>query len=282
MKRLMHCVVILAVICAGCYSTARHIANVRPELVKPDSGLKQKYRLGRIVLKKSTFSASVAKAYVDIDIDRRKQLLDEDKKSGPRGTHAADTELVYSHVRDALLKNYPSVFTEDNAARPIAVVVDWATEYKSSPDYSSIFSYWFWPNSAEQESIYYIWITEDGLNKSDEALWADYIASRSSVPGFIGKGSAVRQSEVWETGLLPLGFLPVPGESDWPNTRCFMRSGKDSLVSSPKNTLTSRKCFKDLVFEPKVDGDVLAAAIMRTLNRHCREQEAETIKKGEL
>jgi len=85
-------------------------------------------------------------------------------------------------------------------------------------------------------------------------------------------------------GDLPFtdGVHPVSGagESDFPKTYCFMRSGKDSLVGSPAEKISSRKCFEDMVFEPKVDGDVLAAAIMRIANRRHRAAEAEKLMKG--
>ena len=79
---------------------------------------------------------------------------------------------------------------------------------------------------------------------------------------------------------MPMGFIPCPGESDFPKTYCFMRSGKDSLVGSPREKIASRECFADMVFEPKVDGDVLAAAIMRIVNRKHRVAEAEKMMNG--
>jgi len=344
----------------GCYSTARHVANVRPELVKADAGIAQKYRLARIVLKKSAFSSKVAGGYeqfdrrqkaldakktavrnktpVDLDtymgmlralspsvvvpgsqywemakksylsasaeqrqimvaaisdskfyyeqhaIDQERKaydgLLKEDRKSGPNGTHAADTKILFDGVKQSLLWSYPKIFTEETSATPIAVVVDWATSYKARPDYASIFSYWFWPNGADQESIYFIWVTENDEQRSNDDLWKDYLSSKSQARGFIGKGSAVRESEIWETGLLPLGLIPVPGESDWPKTTDFMRCGKGSLVGSPKEKIESRHCFRDLVFEPATDGDVLAAAIMRVINRWQREKDVQKQVKG--
>lgn len=91
----------LLIMQAGCYSSARHVANVRPDIVKPEATLFAKYRLERIVLKKSKFSREVANGG---GTDRRKyeELLKEDRKSGPGGTHAANTKTIFESVRTAL------------------------------------------------------------------------------------------------------------------------------------------------------------------------------------
>ncbi len=256
----------------GCYSSARHIANVRPEVVKPDATLTVKYRLEHIILKKSDFSRKV--------IDGNEDVLKEDKKSGPNGTHYADTQMIFNSVHTALLKDYPSVFTDSADAIPIVVVIDWATEYREQPDYASIFSGWFWPNAAEQETIYYLYLVENPLGKTDDELWSAYLAAPKKYPLPQECGSAVRMSEVWESFLLPTGFIPCPGESDFPKTYCFMRSGKDSLVRNPVTKIQSRQCVQDMVFEPKVDGEVLAAAVMRIVNRKHRTQEAKRMLEG--
>jgi len=345
----------ILVLC-GCYSSARHIASVRPDLVKPDATLAARYRLERIVLKKSAFSRKVAggyeqfdrrqreldakieaarsKAVADVDAymemlrksspsifvpgseywqtarkrflgataEQRKamvtatfsseqhsidfgrkmydDLVNEDKKSGSDGTHAADTKRLFEALRSALYRDYPLVFADTVDATSVAVVVDWATEYKKLPDYASIFSGWFWPEAAEQETIYHLFIVENPRGMSDDELWKAYLASPGKYPRPLASGSAVRTSEVWETWLLPIGFMPCPGESDFPKTCCFMRSGKDSLVSNPPDKIQSRKCFEDMVFEPKVDGDVLAAAVMRIVNRKHRAAEAAKMMKG--
>lgn len=276
-KELLVCLSLLML--AGCYSSARHVANVRPDIVKPEATLVAKYRLERIVLKKSKFSREVANGG---GANRKKyeELLKEDRKSGPGGTHAANTKMIFESVRTALYANYPSVFVDSPDAIPVAVAVDWATEYKKLPDYASIFSGWFWPESAEQETVYFLYWIENPAGKSDNELWRAFLHVPNKYPRPLECGSAVRTSEVWETCLLPVGFIPCPGESDFPKTYCFMRSGKDSLVSSPAKKISSRECFEDMVFEPKVDGDVLAAAIMRIANRRHRAAEAERIMKG--
>ena len=340
----------------GCYSSARHIANVRPSTIKPDTTLATKYKLDRIVLKKSSFSRKVAdaSAYASVDL-RSRELLDlknrmingdadayidfykkeysayvkldaattrmmrdtflsssvqnrqkiveplvklkldaiererkeydkilkDDKKSGPNGTHYADTQMIFNSVHAALFRNYPSVFVDAADSIPIAVVIDWATEYKQLPDYASIFSGWLWPTAAEQESVYHLYVVENPSSRTDDELWNSYIAAPKKYPLPPECGFATRKSEVWESELvLPTGFIPCPGESDFPKTFCFMRSGKDSLVYNPSRKIESRECFKHMVFEPKVDGDVIAAAIVRVLNRKHRIAEAASMMKG--
>ena len=270
----------ILVLC-GCYSSARHIASVRPDLVKPDATLAARYRLERIVLKKSAFSRKVEGGYASVR--NRKEydnMMNEDKKSGPNGTHAADTKRLFESLRNALYRDYPSVFSDTADATSVAVVVDWATEYKKLPDYASIFSGWFWPEAAEQETIYRLFMIENPGGRSDDELWKMYLATHGKYPRPFECGAAVRTSEVWETWLLPIGFIPCPGESDFPKTCCFMRSGKDSLVNNPSDKIQSRKCFEDMVFEPKVDGDVLAAAVMRIVNRKHRAAEAVKMMNG--
>lgn len=357
---------------AGCYSSSCHIANVRPDTVRPDESLHDKYRLERIVLKKTSFSEMIAGGEGQFDVkqrvldkkvaDRKRELYDkcvgnadafveewkravagddddvrqwyisvnisyqygstnsgrvksayaassvdeqrkaidiivdgvfyaeqwwldmnrstfksrvkEDKKSGPQGTHAADTKLIFDVVQASLLKRYPSVFTTASDGIPLTVVVDWGTEYRPQPNYASILSYLIWPDSVTQETLYQIRVFENAGGRSDDDLWQEYVKS-PNYPLPADNGSAIRISDTWETWLLPFGFIPCPGDSDFPTTFCFMRAGKDSLVSSPSDKLSSRKCFRHLVFEPKVDGDVLAAAIMRVLNRRHRIAQAE-------
>lgn len=220
-----------AIVLEGCYSSARHIANVRTDVIKPDITLAVKYRLERIVLKKA-----------------------------PYDTHYADTQMVFNSVRSALLKSYPSVFTDSADATPIALVIDCSTEYKPLPNYASILADWFWPSVVEQESKYHLYLFENPFGKTDDEIWNAYLTVPKKYPLPQECGSAVRMSEMWTSYLLPTGFIPCPGESDFPKTFYFMR--------------------QDIDFESMVDGDVLAAAVMRIVNRKHRTQEAKRTLEG--
>lgn len=297
------CLVLL--LSCGCYSTARHIANVRPELVKPAKGISQKYRLARLffsdppylrgmkklssrqyefqrqisattgnfalyneIIRDLGYSEAVSFAYRK---DLRKIVSELEEQ------HKKETETIRQHISDALCRKYPSVFTTEMSATPLTVLLTWETTYKDRPNYASIFSYWFWPISAEQNTIYRINVQESVGGVSEVTLWRNFLQTLKKYPQPAENGSAMRTSVVWETMLLPIGFIPIPGDSDWPTTFCFMRLGKDSLVSNPQEKLRSKKCVRDMIFEPKTDGEVLAAAIMRSINRKYRAARTDAI-----
>ena len=243
MARLFISIGLLAL--AGCYACSRHVSSVRTDTVRPDRGLSMKYRLADLSLAKPTLSA------------------DEDAEKAAK-YHSEDTAKAYEVVKNSLLRNYPEVFTDSVEATPLSVFVGWNTSYQGDPITQSIITYMVVPETAEQETVYTIRTTA----REGGTTWSE-------------KAHASRFSETWETWLLPTGFIPIPGKSDWPRTFCFLRLGKDAIVYSPSDVLKTKSCIRSLVFDPKVDGDVLAAAIMRTVNRHHRSVElAALMRKG--
>ena len=91
--KLLACIVAVAFlpVLSGCYACTRHISTVRPELVQPDAGLSERYRLA---------SLSVAQG--------SKQ----------------DQEKMLSVVKKSLLSHYPQIFTDSAAgAIPLSVHV---------------------------------------------------------------------------------------------------------------------------------------------------------------
>lgn len=298
------CCLVLLMSC-GCYSTARHIANVRPELVKPAKGIVQKYRLARLLfadppylrgMKKLSsrqyeFQRQMAATTGDFSLYNEiirdlgymeavsaayrkdiRQVVSELEEQ-----HKKETETIRQHISDALCRHYPSVFTTEMSATPLTVLLTWETSYKDLPNYASLLGYWLWPLSAEQNTIYRISVQDSVGGRSETTLWRDFLQTLKKYPQPVENGSAMRTSVVWETMLLPIGFIPIPGDSDWPKTFCFMRMGKDSLVGKPQDKLQSKKCIRDMIFEPKTDGEVLAAAIMRSINRKCRAMRTDAI-----
>ena len=230
---------------SGCFACSRHVSSVRPDTILPDSGMNRKYRLANLSVTKPDLSAGEDAA----DVEKY---------------HAEDTQSMFKAVKASLLKNYPGVFSESADAAPLSVHVSWNTSYQGSPIVQSIITYMVVPEAAEQESVYYVRTTA----REGGVVWTE-------------NTSAARLSETWETWLLPVGFIPIPGKSDWSRTFCFLRLGKDSIVSKPSKTIDSKSCIRDMVFDPKVDGDVLAAMIMRAVNRHHRSAElAAMIKSG--
>lgn len=180
---------------------------------------------------------------------RKPSKIDKDDKKADE-YHKEDERNVLAAVRKSLLANYPGVFTDSPSATPLSVYVNWDTHYQGSPIIQSVVTYAVMPETAEQETVYYVTTT----------------AGRGGADSWTRQTSASRMSETWEPWLLPIGFIPIPGRSDWPRTFCFLRLGKDSNVGRPADTIKTKRCIRDLVFDPKVDGDVLAAAIMRAVN----------------
>ena len=229
---------------AGCYACSRHVSFVRPDTVPADSDISGKYRLADLSLARPTLSS-----------DEKKEKADK--------YHAEDTAKAYEAVKASLLKNYPDVFTDSNAATPLSVYVGWNSSYQGSPITQSFITYMVVPEVAEQETIYRVRTTA----RNGGETWTE-------------NTSAARLSETWETWLLPVGFIPIPGRSDWSRTFCFLRLGKDSIVSKPAKAYDKKSCIRDMVFDPKVDGDVLAAAIMRAVNRRHRTAKLAAMLRG--
>ncbi|MBO7687648.1 MAG: hypothetical protein J6V72_14755 [Kiritimatiellae bacterium] len=235
----------VSAVLSGCFACSRHVSAVRPDAILPDSGLNRTYRLADLSLTEPSLSA-------DENADKARKY------------HSEDTKNMFEAVKASLLKNYPGVFSESADAVPLSVHVSWNTSYQGSPIIQSIVTYMVVPEAAEQETLYYVRTSA----REGGTTWTE-------------KTSAARFSETWETWLLPIGFIPIPGKSDWSRTFCFLRLGKDSIVSEPSKTINKKSCIRDMVFDPKVDGDVLAATIMRAVNRHYRSAElAAMIRNG--
>ena len=217
---------------AGCYACSRHVSSTRPDTVRPCAGLTEKYRLSALTVKHPTFGS--------------------DQKC-----HEEDEKRIFETVLNSLINNYPEVFSNSCDAIPLSVHIDWGTRYQGSPILQSIITYLVVPETAEQETDYRVRVSAGEVGSS--AHWEE-------------SASAARFSETWETWLLPVGFIPIPGRSDWPRTFCFLRLQKDSIVGTPQDTIKSKNCIRHLVFDPKVDGDVLAATIMRAVNRQSNSQ----------
>lgn len=230
----------LALVTAGCFSSSRHISSVRPALVSPEEGLSEQYRLDDLTLKKPAVS----------------RFADKEKFSA---RHEEDTQKMLKLVREALYKNYPKMFVDTPSAHSLSVDVSWDMSYRGSPVVHSLLTNLVIPDEAEQETIYYV-ETKDTTESWTVSKWA------------------FRKSETWETWGLPIGFIPISGRSDWPKTFCFLRMGKDSLVSSPNEKwLKGVDYIRDLVFEPKVDGDVIAALIVKAVNQHYQDKNLDAL-----
>ena len=243
MLEKLTCVALLAL--TGCYSCSRHVSTVRPDVIRPAPNITSRYRLAELTVVKPSLGAGE-------DVVKAEKY------------HAEDTANIFAAVKKSLYANYPAVFVDSGDAIPLTVNVNWSTRYQGSPIVQSPITYMVMPEDAEQETVYYV--TTTAWPTGNEGPWTE-------------KTSAARYSETWETWLLPIGYIPIPGKSDWSRTFGFMRLGKDSIVGNPSKTINSKCCIRDLVFEPKVDGDVIAAAIMRAINRRQHAAEIAALQK---
>ena len=393
MDRLV-CLMLLGLAMGGCFSSSRHVATVRTDMVKPSADISKQYRLARLVLKRTAFSEAVAgdanwfeawmsrsvaatlrkqgfkqadEAFAEFWADgknregyltltnalenyaakirdvcdeaqratldeilvrnrrafeersdeekkmclkstfrlhhsalvkknvpkevkklavgeyyqyfhkmrtRRPEMMSENAKI-PGGAHARDGKMVFDVVKAALLSRYPSVFNENPSSIPLTVVLDWGVDYKEDEPYAMFFNYWLWPLSYTEETSYKVFVIEGATGKSEDGLWEDYFNAVRKFPNPPSLSSGIRTSETWESAILPLGIIPVIGESDYDRTYCFMRQGKGSLINNAGERLFDKDCMKDIVFDPATDGDVVAAMIMRALNRMSAEGATE-------
>ena len=167
-----------------------------------------------------------------------------------------DSERAKKNVEESLLKNYPQTFTNDSGAIPVDVSVGWNAIFQTRPVLQNLVSYVFAPSIAEEETVFEVSVrfTEGG-------------GLRSTIT------HVSRYSETWETGLLPIGLIPIPGKSDFPRTYDFCGlSNGGSVKFERKDSMLAEATT--LIYDAKVDGEVIAAAIVRCLNRLNRKQAA--------
>lgn len=235
--------------------------------------LKAVFRLHYSAMAKKKLPAAVKKLAVDEYYElfrkmrnKHSQMVAENARI-PGGAHAHDSKMVFGAVKTALLSRYPSVFKEDQGAIPLTVVLDWGVDYKEDEAFALFFNYWLWPLSYTEETSYKVFVIEGESRKSEDELWKEYYDAVRKFPNPPSLSSGIRTSETWESAILPTGFIPVVGESDYDRTYCFMRQGKGSLINNAGERLYDKDCMKDIVFDTATDGDVVAAMIMRALNR---------------
>ena len=167
-----------------------------------------------------------------------------------------DSERAKKNVEESLLKNYPQMFTNDSGAIPVDVSVGWNAIFQTRPVLQNLVSYVFAPSIAEEETVFEVSVrfTEGGGLRSTIAHVSRY-------------------SETWETGLLPICLIPIPGKSDFPRTYDFCGLSNGGSVKFERKDSRLAEATT-LIYDAKVDGEVIAAAIVRCLNRLNRKQAA--------
>ena len=270
----------LVLICSGCFSSMRYVADVRPELVAPASNVKGCYRIARVMLKESEFIKEVRmcmeKGWIGnvngaISYNQYcKQMKREDAYplfawpciekadiAELEARHKEDTKIIQDLLSESLVRLYPNVFSNDPNAVPLTVFVSWDAKYNVKvpfcyPNIASI----CWPLSADLETKYNVNVLLGEIKGND---------------GFCaGSGvSAIRSSEVWETMLFPIGSIPIIGESNWPKSMGFCDK-KGSFSLNRSEGLNSKDCVRQIVFDPDVDPEVLAALVVKALNQQTK------------
>ena len=165
-----------------------------------------------------------------------------------------DSERAKTKVEESLLKNYPQMFTNDSGAIPMDISVGWNATFQARPVLQNLVSYIFAPSIAEEETVFEVSVrfTEGG-------------GSRSTI------AHASRYSETWATGLLPIGLIPIPGKSDFPRTYDFCGLSNGGSVKFERTDPLPAEATT-LIYDAKVDGEVIAASIVSCLNRLNRKQ----------
>ena len=165
-----------------------------------------------------------------------------------------DSERAKKNVEESLLKNYPQMFTNDSGAIPVDVSVGWNAIFQTRPVLQNLVSYVFAPSIAEEETVFEVSVrfTEGGESRSTIA-------------------HASRYSETWKTGLLPIGLIPIPGKSDFPRTYDFCGLSNGGSVKFERTDPLPAEATT-LIYDAKVDGEVIAASIVSCLNRLNRKQ----------
>lgn len=186
------------------------------------------------------------------------------------GKNKACAELYFDAVQSALLKNYPGVFTTASDAIPLTVLITFQNKYENFHNYADIFYVLGVPMTQEVEVEYNIRVFLDADGIDEEGLWTEYADSQFAWPRSLQNGGAVRRRERWTSMVLPISLIGIPGESDWPKERKWF-TGK-GIISKEEEASSSkvskpREHLEKFVFDPVCDGDVIAALIMRSLNK---------------
>ena len=266
----------------GCFSSTRFVADVRPDCVKSVANIGSGYRISKVVIAETELLKEVrycaSKGYMGNPVaynESRKQrglaqngledlalvsAVIESDLSELEAKHQEDEKKVRDSLEAALIRFYPEVFSCDKTAKPLTVLVSWGAKYAvDMPFYYPNIAALFWPLSAELETQYDVCVLEGDGRQIGQSFFSSGIDKGISV-------KAVRSSEVWETVFLPIGLIPVPGESNWPKKADFMKSN-GAFNMNALNKINSKDGISEVVFDSDVDGEVLAAAVVRALNQ---------------
>ena len=228
--------------------------------------------------------------YENMRVYFEKGFRDDFRALARYGKNNACAKLYFDAVQAALLKNYPGVFTTANDATPLTVLIAFRNKYDDadnynnsglitglgilteakSTNYAGIFYGLGFPMTQEVKVEYNIRVIPNAGRVDKERLWNEYGESQFTWPPDAQNGGAVRRRERWTSMVLPISLIGIPGESDWPKERKWFTSmGMLYKTDEYKNMKEAkpREYLEEYIFDPVSDGDIIAALIMRSLNR---------------
>ena len=208
--------------------------------------------------------------YENMRVYFEKGFRDDFRALARYGKNNACAKLYFDAVQSALLKNYPGVFTTASDATPLTVLITFKNKYEDSINYAGIFYGLGFPMTQEVEVEYNVRIIPNAGDVDNDKMWKEYDASQFAWPPDAQNGGAVRRRERWTSMVLPFSLIGIPGESDWPKERKWFTSRGMLSKANEHNDMGNakpREYLEEYMFDPVSDGDVIAALVMRSLNK---------------
>lgn len=274
----------------GCYTSARHVAAIRPACVKADSRITDTYYIAYVALDPAVYDQMAERVvkereavlnqarayYKDWELKGVLSKIRIDEVAKFQRYRLADTEPLRVALEASLQSHYPSLFPENGGKIGLTVAVSYDFRYRNEPSDWSILDWLLVPSFVTKETCWRICIRPGNAFGREAELFAHLRRNGKKFPKPLDVSGGARETEMWESFLLPTGWIPVPGEADWRST-AFLRFAAATPVSSPASVAKTEKAFKYLVFDPDCDGDVLAAAVVKALNRQVRQKADEKL-----
>lgn len=268
----------------GCYTSARHVASVRPARVKADSRITDTYYISHVALDPAVYNQMAERIvkereavlqqtryYKDWELQSVLSQIRRDEVAKFQQYRLSDTEPLRAALEASLRRHYPALFPENGGKIGLTVAVSYDFRYQDEPSNWSILDWLLVPSFATKETNWRMCIRPGNAFGREAELFAHLRRNGKKFPKPLDVSGGARETEMWESFLLPTGWIPVPGEADW-RSNAFLRFAAATPVSSPASVAKTEKAFKYLVFDPDCDGDVLAAAVVRALNRQVRQK----------
>ena len=278
--------------CCGCFSSTRYTATLHPNQVKPASHITGRYRVAKVLVKEPKIVKLARMCMEKGWLGNPQGYMKFNEHAASRGLnalqsialwqsvekfdiikfearHKLDTEMIYESMNSALTRLYPDVFSNDSDAIPLTIMISMDASYEIDyPFYYPRIAMFFWPLSADLETKYTLWVRQGDIQKNNVELWNEFDKNMNAKNSEKKESTVVRSSEVWETMGLPIGLIPISGESHWSKKAGFISdNGTFRLHAYGDEILNSEDCISKIAYVPEVDSEVLAAAVVQELNK---------------